>query len=164
MINDLNFTSSSFDTENTMLNVGGNTYVDGGLLTSGNVVSKLNLVRDITATTYNVEASALVNGYFTMGTLGDNVTFNLPQAYSIVSAIPNCVVGSSFVFTINNVQNGGAYSVNLVDNGTLSFLSCQTTSIQQNEIIPYICVVTNIGVEAEEVKVLQGTSFPLVIT
>ncbi len=74
-----------------------------------------------------------------------------PTAAAIVAAIPGCVVGSSFEFTIRNAT-GGAVAITMTAPDAAVTLS-GTMTIGQNNSKRFLAVVTNIGSGTEAVTI-----------
>jgi hypothetical protein len=159
---------------NSNLTITGTVHIDAldisgstGLSVSGNaVVTNLTIGDNFFDNTYWLnlpDASVgptmipLINGYFTNNTLTDNRNFNLPAASVIVASIPNCVVGSSFRFTINNKQSGN-FSRTIVAGAGTTTTYCTTLSVGQNQIIGYRVVVTNATSGSEALQLFQESS------
>jgi hypothetical protein len=136
-----------------------NVFINGNVVVNGSSLSRLN-VTNLIDEDYLSNTSALINGYFTSSTMNGNRNFTLPTAYQIISEIANCITGTSFKFTINNVQANNHNRIIVSPNSSVILSpSCFTTSVGQNKIISYICVVTNITEESEQVVIYQENNF-----
>lgn len=133
-----------------------NLYINGTVVSSGRILSHLNLTTmpdaDFTPT-----VGSLTNSYFISNNLTDNRAFIIPSAANIVSAIPNCSPGTSFDFTINNVQ-GGAFNRSLVaSDSSVTFVACYSTAASKHQILNYTGLITNTTPGSEAVSILQKT-------
>jgi hypothetical protein len=140
------------------VNVGGKLYVEGNILSKGYNIGKTSL-KTMNDTNYIASASSLINGYFKSNEITDNRFFVIPSAASIVAAITNCAVNTSIRFTINNVQAGNYNrTIDVVDGSVTVDSSCYNTNLNQNMIVSYVIVITNIDTENETAVLLQENS------
>ena len=125
----------------------------GNLSTRGSIYHKSNI--SIINTAGNVQYTfAQINGGIIERdgqNAGRSDTF--PAASNIVSNIPNCVVGSSFEFTILNITSGNnAITVNA--GGTFQGTTIRgKKAILEDVIKTFKAVVTNIGSGTEAVNI-----------
>ena len=116
-------------------------------------------IKTMTDSDYTATSPSLIEGSFKSQQLTDNRFFVIPSAASIVAAISNCCVGTSFRFTINNVQSGN-YSRNLqtTDPSVTIDSSCYNSNLSRDMIVSFVIVITNITTESEEAVILQENS------
>ena len=129
--------------------------VQGNVLVNGNCLSRCNLV-SMPDSDYNAKPQELINGYFRPDTnLNDNRLFILPNAVDIIGAINNYQVGTSFQFTINNVQ-GANFTRNLTtSDSSVIILNSMTVNVPQNSITRYNVIITNITPGFEQVLIFE---------
>jgi hypothetical protein len=159
VINDLQLSNS-----NGNVDIGGKLYVGGSILSKGYNIGRMT-IKTMSDDNYTANAPTLINGYFKSNELTANRIFIIPTAQSIIESIPDCAVNTSFRFTINNVQAGN-YSriINTVDESVLIDSSCYNTNLNQNMIVSYILVITNINPESESAVLLQENSINEIFT
>ncbi len=145
VINDLQSTSTTV-------------FIDGPLVVNGTNLGRLS-VNNMTDADYTPTASSLVNGYFTSSNLFANRNFTLPTAVDILEDMMNLSVGTSFSFTINNVQaNNYARILQSPDSSIVLSPSILNTSVTQNKIIRYLAVVTSIAADNEQIVIYQDAN------
>jgi hypothetical protein len=106
---------------------------------------------------YVSTATDIVNAYYISNTLTNNRLFILPTASDIIAAIPDCKIGSSFQFTVNNAQSGNFSRI--VSGNIRVYLShCPNIFMAQNKIVTFMGIVTNITVGSEAVTIIQCNS------
>ena len=78
-------------------------------------------------------------------------------ATALYGAIDNCQLGTSFQFTINNVQ-GGNFTRNLTSpDASVIILNSITVNVPQNKIAKYNAVVNNITSGSEQVLIFEDS-------
>ncbi len=139
-----------------------NLRVSGDVLVSGTCLSRLNLTT-LDDSDYTADAQELIEGYFITQTLTNNRSLIIPSASSIIAAINNCQVGTSFRFTVNNVQSNYYARILQPIDGSIVLTNVSTNSIIQNNIITYIGYVSNINSGSEQVLILQESHFNTIV-
>ncbi len=106
----------------------------------------------------------LINGFFLpnknyaeYGNLTADRNLNIPSASSIINEIPNCTVGTSFQFIVNNCQGGGFNRIVLPG----SNITIDDTAYNGNDYIEinqgfsytFLGVVNNITLSEESVTI-----------
>lgn len=132
--------------------------IGGPLLVKGVSLSSMTLTT-MNDSQYNATPGQLINGYLINNNLTDNRTLLIPTASSIISSIEDCTVGTTFRFTVNNVQGGNYSRVLSATDGSIVFTNCATLNIYQNHIITYLGYVSNITSGSEQIQILQETNF-----
>jgi hypothetical protein len=103
------------------------------------------------AATSAPSGAAFINGIFTT-TGGSTCTLTTPTAAQIVSAMPNCQVGSSGVVRIYNA-NSGTFTVTAGSSVTVT----GPTTVATNKALGYDLVVTNATAGSEAVSLIAHT-------
>lgn len=132
----------------------------GDILSTGSVFNNTSLI-NLNDTDYTCSASKLINGYFTNSSLSEDRSFILPTASQIVASIEDCVVGTSFNFTINNVQANN-YSRYISINTGVSLIGFNNTYVLQNYILTCTCIITNINLGSEAVSIVPMNNVSLI--
>lgn len=96
-----------------------------------------------TATSITLTAAQLVDGFFNQ-TGGTTNTVTTPTAAAIVAAIPGCVVGSQFTWTVNN---NGSGTLTLAG-GTGVTVEGAAATVATTVFSVAVGVVTNVGTPA----------------
>lgn len=164
IINDLNILISSgkgddttiFSVEGGNVFVAGDEYVVGNILSKGTNLGKTTLTESIDDDNYTPLPSSIINGYFTSSNLNDNRNFIIPTAAELVAAIPNCIINTSFHFTINNVQSGNFIRTLIPNSSVTIHESCINTFVPENFIFSYIILITSITPSSETAIILQN--------
>ena len=135
--------------------VSGRLHVHGDILSAGFNMGKTTIIT-MDDEDYAPSVKNIMNGYFKNNDLSDNRLFTIPTASSIVAHIPDCSVGTTLHFKINNVQSGN-YSRNLVtaDGSVTIDSSCYNTVVYRNTIFSYAIVITSVTSGSESAVVLQ---------
>lgn len=94
--------------------------------------------------TTTVTAEQLIAGVLD-GTPTAAATYTLPTATDLVAAIPNCKVGSSFMFVVNNKSEGtNTITVAAGTDGTAD----GTLTVAQHVIRAFLVIITNVATPA----------------
>lgn len=91
-----------------------------------------------------ITAAQLLGGYLQNDPGGGAVNATTATATQIVAAIPNCQVGSSFLFVLENTADG-AEIMTLVGGTDVTLTSGHTFTPTQNESLLCLFVVTDVG-------------------
>ncbi len=141
------------NTAGTKLNItAGTTNATDGVVIKGNTYLNNKYINYIDITTMTTTDPAptgivFVNSYFQQnGLMGGALNFTTPTAANIVAAINNCVVGSCFKFTINNI--GGGSNRTIVGGTGVTTSNLLSTIIATNKVATFICQITNVGAPA----------------
>jgi hypothetical protein len=105
---------------------------------------------EATAAAVTFTAAQILGGLILRDPAGAARADLLPAPADIVAAIPGCVVGSSFEFTIRNTADANE-TITLTANGDSTVSG--TATIAQNNSKRFLAVVTNIGSGTEAVTV-----------
>jgi hypothetical protein len=100
-----------------------------------------------TASNTTYTAAQLLSGMLRRQPNGANRTDTMPTASSIVSAIPNAAVGSSFNFSIVNTETGTVRTITLSTNTNVTFASTPP-AFGNGAFVNVWCVVTATGTPA----------------
>jgi hypothetical protein len=121
-----------------------NLYCDGTILARGMNLGRTNIVY-MEDENYDVPPYLFPNTHFISRPNTDDRYFRMPNSEALFNAIPNCRAGTSFRFTINNVDNNieGGYSWNFdFESSDISPVNVKNTTIPPGSIITYCVVLT----------------------
>ncbi len=108
-------------------------------------------------------ATNLINGFFlpnkdyTKSNLTENRNLIIPSAKSIIDEIPNCIIGTSFQFIINNCQGGSHNRKILPGTGITiddtAYNGFEYIEIGQGITYTFLVVVNNISLSSESITI-----------
>ncbi len=128
------------------------------LPTVGPIINFATVTTDSTAGALTYTAAMLKGGIILRDPNGGNRSDVTPTAALLVAALPSCVVGNAFVFTIRNTADAAeTITVTAGSGATLS----GTMTIAQNNSKDFLVVLTNVtsGAEAYTVYSLGTVVF-----
>ena len=129
----------------------------GQVMTGGNIITKTTVTTDSTAGVITYTAAQLLGGLILRDCNGAGRADVVPSAALMVAAIPGCVVGSSFYFTIRNTSST-AVSITVTANGADTTIS-GTATIAQNNSKMFLLRITNVTASSEAYTLYSlGTS------
>lgn len=152
-------TTGEFELLNGDIKAEGNIVSEGNILAKGHSLSRRNIIY-LDDENY-IAGPSIIDSYFVSNYLSQERTFYLPNAESIANAIPNCVNGTAFRFTINNTQGleGGNSWVLSFDSTNLGSINLKNTSVPPGCIITY-AIILNFGEGPGGVVVQESEAFP----
>jgi hypothetical protein len=119
--------------------------VDGAVV--GNCFDTTTVSTLTSGATVTYTAAQVINGVI-KDTVSAGCAATLPTPKTIVTAIPNCKVGTSFEVTILN-SSAGANTITVTANGSSTIVG--TATIAQNNCKTFKAVVTNVTSGSEAV-------------
>ena len=125
-----------------------NGYFNGNILAAGgNVLEKGTITTEVTASAVTFTPAVLLGGLVLRDPSGVARADLLPTAAAIVAAIPNCVIGTRFRFTIRNTANA-AETITLTQDAGATFTVSGTATIAQSNSKEFLVIVTNVSTPA----------------
>jgi hypothetical protein len=120
------------------------------------VLTKKTVVTVATPTAATLTAAQMLGGHIQHDAGGGNIDDTTDSATNIVAAIPNCQVGSSFEFDLENISNG-AETITLVAGDGVTLGTSHVVTVLRTYVKRFKVVVTNVGTPAVSIYVVGNS-------